>query len=240
MIYNRNREGGEMHYDANGFLVRPEPLGLEIGRDYDVVYLGYNGDGHFGRYNLTASFYYAGGHDTPGTFVQGREDISAFFGALELSRDFDWIRARLSLLYASGDRNPFDRRETGFDAILENPQFAAATAELDDQLPCRSSAAAASRSPAPTEYSMTCAPRRTRGIHDNLGTILGIGADLDLSPQLRMAMNLNDLSFVDTQVIDIARSQGGVLKHIGEDTRPCLLSAADVVNIKAVASACAA
>jgi len=226
VIYNRNREGGEMHYDANGFLVRPEPLGLEIGRDYDVVYLGYNGDGHFGRYNLTASFYYAGGHDTPGTFVQGREDISAFFGALELSRDFDWIRARLSLLYASGDRNPFDRRETGFDAILENPQFAGGDTSywISQAVPLVGGGGVTISGPNGVLNDLRASKDEGQSNFVNPGTILaGIGADLDLLPQLRLAMNLNDLSFVDTQVIDIARSQGGVPKHIGEDASVSLV-----------------
>ena len=107
-----------------GFLVRPAPFGLQIARAYDIVYLGYNGDGHFDRYNLTTSVYYAFGHETPGDFVLGRDNVSAWFGALELSRDFDWFRARFSLLYGSGDKNPFDHRATGFDAIQENPQFA--------------------------------------------------------------------------------------------------------------------
>ncbi len=34
------------------------------------------------------------------------------------------VRLRGSLVYASGDSDPFDNRETGFDAIFENPQIA--------------------------------------------------------------------------------------------------------------------
>jgi hypothetical protein len=219
-VYNRNREAGEMHYDSDGFLVRPAPLGVEIGRDYDVVYLGYNGDGHFGPYNLTTSFYYAGGHETPGTFVLGRVDISAFFGALEFSRDFDWIRARLSLLYASGDRNPFDRRATGFDAILENPQFAGGDTSywISQAVPLVGGGGVTISGPNGVLNDLRSSKDEGQSNFDNPGTILaGVGADLDLLPQLRLAMNLNDLSFVDTAVIDVARSQGGVPKHIGED-----------------------
>jgi len=225
-VYNRNREGDEMHYDSDGFLVRPEPLGLEIGRNYDVVYLGYNGDGHFGRYNLTASFYYAGGHETPGTFALGRVDISAFFGALEFSRDFDWFRARLSLLYASADRNPFDRRATGFDAILENPQFAGGDTSywISQAVPLVGGGGVTLSGPNGVLNDLRSSKDEGQSNFDNPGTILvGIGADLDLLPQLRLAMNLNDLSFVDTQVLDVARSQGGVPKHIGEDASLSLI-----------------
>ena len=53
VAHNRNREGGDIRYDDNGFIQRPSSLGLERARDYDVTYLGYNGDGHLGRWNLS-------------------------------------------------------------------------------------------------------------------------------------------------------------------------------------------
>ena len=37
---------------------------LTAARDYDVVYLGYNGDGHFRRFNLSLSGYAALGDET--------------------------------------------------------------------------------------------------------------------------------------------------------------------------------
>ena len=45
---------------------------------------------------------------------------------MELSREYSWARARLSLAYATGDKDPFDDKAEGFDAIFENPQFAGA------------------------------------------------------------------------------------------------------------------
>ena len=68
--YNRNREGDDgLLFDDNGFLARPATLGNELGRDYDVHYLGYNGDGHIGPVNLTTSFYYALGDESRNAFV---------------------------------------------------------------------------------------------------------------------------------------------------------------------------
>ena len=225
-VYNRNRERGESHYDSNGFLVRPEALGLQIGRDYDVVYVGYNGDGHIGPYNLTASVYYAGGHETPGTFALGRVDISAWFGALELSRDFDWFRARLSLLYASGDRNPFDRRETGFDAIQENPQFAGGDTSywISQAVPLIGGGGVTLSGPNGVLNDLRSSKDEGQSNFVNPGMLLaGIGADIDLLPQLRLALNCNDLSFADTRVLDVARSQSGIPKHIGEDLSASLI-----------------
>ncbi len=44
IIHNRNRET-DSFYDFNGFIVRPAAIGRESPREYDVTYLGYNGDG---------------------------------------------------------------------------------------------------------------------------------------------------------------------------------------------------
>lgn len=53
---NVNREGSQAdYYDRNGFQMRPAIVGDVRGHDYDVTYLGINGDGHFGRWNLTSS-----------------------------------------------------------------------------------------------------------------------------------------------------------------------------------------
>ena len=126
--HNSNQEEGETYFDNNGFIARPASIGTEISRGYDVSYLGYSGDGHLGRFNLSTSAYYAFGNENPGVFVREKTDIRAGFFAAELSRDFDWIRPRASFLYASGDDDPFDSTAKGFDSIFENPQFAGSDA----------------------------------------------------------------------------------------------------------------
>ncbi|MGD8421931.1 MAG: hypothetical protein PVJ78_15895, partial [Gammaproteobacteria bacterium] len=55
LLYNRNTEDEDLQFDTNGFLIRPASLGFEQLNSYDVTYLGYNGDGHFGRHNLSLS-----------------------------------------------------------------------------------------------------------------------------------------------------------------------------------------
>jgi len=125
-VYNRNREAADVYYDANGFPVRPALLGNLRGRAYDVVYLGYNADGHIHRLNLTLSTYAALGQDRNNNYTNKPANIRAFFAAGEASYDRDWMRFRLSGLFASADSNPYDNTETGFDAIYENPVFAGA------------------------------------------------------------------------------------------------------------------
>src|SRR5205814_306910 len=126
LVFNVNREGSGQFYNANGFLERPAVLGDERPHDYRVGYVGYSGDGHFGRWNLSASAYAALGRDERHPLAQRAQSIRAGFAAAEVSRDFSWVRLRLNALFQSGDRDPFDGRATGFDAILENPQFAGA------------------------------------------------------------------------------------------------------------------
>ncbi|HLZ10321.1 MAG TPA: hypothetical protein VKT80_17160, partial [Chloroflexota bacterium] len=126
VAYNFNREAGDVVFNSDGFPVIPALIGNDRARDYDVVYLGYNGDGHIGRFNLTYSSYLALGQDRNNIFTGRPADIRAYFFAAEPSYDIDWLRIRLSGLYASGQHNPHGNTETGFDAILQNPQFAGA------------------------------------------------------------------------------------------------------------------
>src|SRR4029079_13272178 len=83
-------------------------------------------DGHIGRMNLTGVFYGLFGSDRQNVFTGRNARIQAFFAAVEPSIDFDWIRLRASALYATGDGNPFDNVEHGFDSIFQNPIFAGA------------------------------------------------------------------------------------------------------------------
>lgn len=225
VIYNRNREDGEFHYNTNDFIERPASLGREALRQYDVVYVGYNGDGHFGRFNLTTSFYYAIGEESPGVFVDADTDINAFFGAAEFSLDFDWIRPRLSLLYASGDDDPFDDKATGFDAIVENPQFAGADTSyfIRQAVPLIGGGRVALSTRNGVLNNLRSSKDEGQSNFTNPGTILaGIGVDLDLTPTLRISFNGNTIYFADTEVLEVARNQGNIDKHMGYDVSAAL------------------
>src|SRR3546814_13336717 len=121
-----NREKSDSQIDRNGFPGRPALLGDLRGRDYYVVYRGYSADGRIGRINVTASFYAALGEDRNSFFTSKPAEIRAGFGAVELSYDYDWMRFRLSGLYATGDGDPYNNTEGGFDEIFENPSFGGA------------------------------------------------------------------------------------------------------------------
>jgi hypothetical protein len=133
--------------------------------------------------------------------------------------DFDWLRPRLSLLYASGDDDPFDAEANGFDAIFENPQFAGAD----------------------TSYWIRLAVPLIGGGRVNLSGRNGVLPSLRSSeggrsanftnrgsccrrrhrwrrvPELRVSLNWNYLRFADSTVLEVARNQGDIDEEIGHD-----------------------
>lgn len=224
-IYNRNRED-DIFFDNNDFIARPASLGQERLRDYDAYYLGYNGDGHLGRINLTTSFYVALGTENDGIFSGEESDIQAWFFAAEPSMDFDWIRAKLSFLYASGDDDPFDDKSEGFDAIFENPQFAGADTSywIRQAVPLIGGGRVALSPRNGVLNSMRSSKEHGQSNFSNPGTILlGGGVDMDLLPELRLSFNANYLAFAETEVLEVARQQGKVDNEIGLDLSAALI-----------------
>ncbi len=221
-IYNMNREADRIHIDFNGFPARPALLGDIRPREYDVVYLGYSGDGHWDDINLTVTGYGALGEDRNNIFTSRPADISAFFLAAEPSVDFDWIRLRLSALYASGDDNPYDDHEGGFDAIFENPQFAGSDTSywIRQSVPFAGGGRAvflSSRNGILND--LRSSKEEGQSNFNNPGTmLLGGGADFDVLPELRVSANINHLWFSDTTVVQALRQEGSISQDLGWDT----------------------
>jgi hypothetical protein len=220
-VYNINREGKEIHYDKNGFPERPALIGDDRARDYDVLYLGYGGDGHIGDVNLTLSSYGAFGRDRNNIFTSQPADIESWFIAAEPSYDLDWARVRLSALYASGDSNPYDGKETGFDAIFENPQFAGADTSywIRQSIPFAGGGTQiAINSRNGVLNDLRSSKEEGQSNFNNPGTILlGAGGDFDLLPELRLSANINHLWFSDTASVEALRQQGSIPTDLGWD-----------------------
>lgn len=223
VAYNMNREGGagDIHIDDNGFPARPALLGDLRPRAYDVVYLGYNADGRVGRVNLTASVYGALGEDRNSFFTSRPAQIRALFAAGEASYDRDWIRLRLSGLYASGDGDPYDDTEAGFDAVFENPVFAGADTSywIRQTIPFAGGGrAVAVNGRNGVLNSLRSSKEEGQSNFNNPGTILaGVGADFDLTPELRLSANANHLWFENTATLQALRNEGSIPKAIGWD-----------------------
>ncbi len=226
IIHNRNREGGQIEYDKNGFIQRPSSLLEERTRDYDVTYFGYSADGHFDRLNISASMYYAYG-EQESTRIQSRDDeIRAWFIATEFSIDYDWFRPKFSFLWASGDDDPFDGKAEGFDAIFENPQFAGADTSfwIRQNVPLIGGGGVALSGRNGILPSLRPSKEQGQSNFINPGLILvGLGADADLMPQLRVSVNVNHLVFDSTAVLESLRQQGSIDSVLGQDVSVSLI-----------------
>lgn len=220
VVVNVNREGAGQFYDANGFLVRPAVQGDSRPHDYTVAYLGYSGDGHLGRWNLSASAYAALGRDDRHPLAQRPQSIRAGFAAAELSRDFSWVRVRLNALAQSGDGDPFDGRATGFDAILENPQFAGADTSfwVRQAVPLVGGGGVTLSGRNGVLASLRSSKDQGQSNFVNPGLVLlGAGADVDLTPEVRAIGNVSYLRFATTEVLGVLRNQAPPAREIGVD-----------------------
>jgi hypothetical protein len=223
VTYNRNRERNDVQIDHNGFPVRPALIGNLRGRSYDIVYLGYGADGRIGRLNLTASLYAALGEDRDNSFTWPPRParVRAGFAAAELSYDRDWMRFRLSGVYATGDGDPYDDRESGFDAIFENPIIAGADTSywIRQSIPFAGGGRAVAVSGRNGLLnSLRSSKEEGQSNFANPGTmLLGAGGDFDLSPQTRVSVNANHLWFENAATLQALRNQGNIRKDIGFD-----------------------
>lgn len=225
-LFNRNREDGEFYFDRNGFIARPASFGDERPRRYDVGYFGYSVDGHIDRLNISGSAYYAAGREKNGAFSSAPSDIRAAFAAAELSMDFSWVRPRLSLLYASGDSDPFDDRSEGFDAVFENPLFAGADTSywIRQSVPLVGGGRVALSGRNGLLNSLRSSKEQGQSNFVNPGLhLVGAGVDLDLTPELRLSFNANGLWFDATEVLEVARQQPDIGRHIGTDVSAALI-----------------
>lgn len=228
-ILNVNREGTQGNYfNNNGFLERPAILGDERGKNYTVGYLGYTGDGHLryfpggwlDRWNLSTSLYLALGRMDHDPLAGRGQDVRAGFAAAELSRDFSWMRLRISALAQSGDKDPFDGKATGFDAIFENPLFAGSDTSfwIRQSVPLVGGGGIALAARNGVLASLRTSKEQGQSNFVNPGLLLlGVGLDADVMPQLRAIGNVNYLRFQDTTVLGVLRNQAPPNREIGLD-----------------------
>ena len=234
LTYNMNRERGEIEVDSNGFPVRPALIGNLRARNYDVVYLGYSVDGRIGRVNLSASAYALLGSDRANVFTGENARVQSFFVAAEPSVDFDWIRVRGAALFASGDGDPYDDVERGFDAIFENPIFAGADTSywIRQTIPFAGGGRAVSvNGRNGLLASLRSSKEQGQSNFANPGTmLLGVGADFDLTPRFRLSANVNHLWFHQTETLEALRMQGTIRRDIGFDVSAAAIWRPDMIQ----------
>ena len=211
--------GEEFFFDANGFLVRPSPIGLIVPHKVDAYYAGFAGDGHWGRLNLTHQFYQAFGEDEFNGISGQATDINAQFAAVELSFDRDWLRPRVSFAWASGDNDPDDDKARGFDAIQDSPNIAGGSFGFFNRqgirLPTTGVGLAGRLSILP---SLRSSKTEGQASFVNPGLFLyNAGLDAELTPKLRTSFNFSLMRFQTTEVLRRVLFQDAVEKPLGLD-----------------------
>jgi Carboxypeptidase regulatory-like domain len=228
--FHYNRDDASIHYDDNGFLVRPAPAGAVVNGGVNAhairaCYLGWASNGHIGRINLSHAFYQALGHDDFNPIAGRRVDINARMAAVELSADKDWVRYRASFFYASGDsssRSGASRNDGtahGFDTIVDDTHFAGSDFSFWDHESLRlTGTGIALMNPASLLPSLRANKEEGQANFVNPGLYLfNLGADFNVTPKLRAFVNGNYLRFDRTEPIELLLFQRGIRHSIGTD-----------------------
>jgi len=232
--FHYNRDDPTIHFDDNGFLVRPAPIGDVVNgsilaHGIRAYYLGWASNGHIKRLNVSHAFYQALGHDSLNPIAGRRVNINGRMGALELSVDKDWARFRTSFFYASGD--PSNRSDAlglggrgstahGFDTIVDETNFAGGAFSFFDQEGIRLlGSGVALTNPASLLVSLRSNKEEGQANFVNPGVyIFNAGADFNVTPKLKAFVNANYLRFDRTEPMEILLFQRGIQHSIGMDT----------------------
>lgn len=227
--FHYNRDDPTIHFDDNGFLVRPAPIGgvvtnRIVTHAIRAYYIGWTSNGHIGPINVSHAFYQALGHDTFNSIAGRRVNINARLGALELSVDKNWVRFRGSFLYQSGDSNNrygASRSDTahGFDTIVNDTNFAGGAFSFWDSEGIRlTSTGVGLTSPGSLLVNLRSNKFEGQANFVNPGLFLyNAGMDFDVTPKLRAFINANYLRFDRTEPLQLVLFQSGIRHSIGSD-----------------------
>jgi hypothetical protein len=214
-----NDDRRSVEFDRNGFQVRPSIVGDARPHAVRVGYLGLSGDGHLGRLNLTNSYYFALGTDSHNPIAGRKTRIKAHMAAAEASVDKDYQRFRASFFFASGDKNPTDGRATGFDSILDDPNFVGGQFSFWNRvgIPLVGTAVGLVQ---PLSLLPSLRSSKTQGQANfvNPGILIyNLGYDLELTQRIKAVFNFNHLRFHRTEPLEYLLFQNRIRHDIGED-----------------------
>ena len=223
-----NKDDASIHYDDNGFLVRPAPVGNVVNQNpgagpiphaIRVGYFGWLGSGHIRRFNLTHVFYQAVGEDTFNPIAGRPVTVNAQLAAAEISYDRDWVRYRVSTFYTSGDANPRDGRARGFDSILDLDAFAGGLFSFWNREGFRlTGSGVLLTTPGSLIPSLRASKDEGQANFVNPGIFLvNAGADFDITPKLKGFVNANFLRFERTEPLEFILLQAPIRHTIGVD-----------------------
>jgi hypothetical protein len=192
---------------------------LPKSKEEKIYYLGWAGDGHIGRFNLTHQYYFAFGNEGFNPISGQSTDVTAQFFAIELSYDQDYIRYRASFEYASGDHDPTNGKATGFDSIFDNPNFAGGGLSFFTRqaiaLTGVGTGLTGRFSPLP---DLRTSKEQGQSNFVNPGLMLfNLGVDVDVTPKLKVITNASYLRFDDTSSLRYLLQDDKIGRDIGFD-----------------------
>jgi hypothetical protein len=193
------------HYDKNGFITRPAPIGTVADHYVQAYYLGWTGDGHIGWLNIDHAFYQVFGEDGLNGIAGQRVQISAQMAALELSVDKDWLRHKLSIFYASGDHNPTNSMATGFDTVFDRPFFIGGPFSFFSHQGFNLGGTAVNfkqRDSLVIDFRTSKSEGQSNFVNPG-AFVVGYGLDADITPKLKGFMNVNYIRTVDTATTEL-------------------------------------
>ncbi len=214
---NGSRSG--LTYDSAGNIVRPAPIGTVVPHDIQAYYLGWNGEGHIGRANISHSLYHVFGQDEMNGLAGRSVDISAWMAAMEVSVDTDWMRHKFTLFCASGDDDATDDTATGWDAIVDNPNFIGGPFSYWQRQGMNlggTAVALKQRLSLIPDLSSNKFLGQSNFVNPGI-FIAGLGEEWELTPRLRAFANLNYLLFMETNSINTALLTNDIDREIGWD-----------------------
>ena len=213
---NGSRSG--LIYDSAGNIVRPSPIGTVAPHDLQAYYLGLNGEGHIGRLNISHSLYHVFGQDDLNGLAGRSVDISAWMAAMEVSVDTDWMRHKFILFYGSGDDNASDDTATGWDAVVDNPNFIGPFSYWQRQGMNLGGTAVGLKQRLSLIPELSSNKFLGQSNFVNPGIfIAGLGEEWELTPRLRAFANLNYLLFMETDTVATALFTDEIHREIGWD-----------------------
>lgn len=214
-----NRDAGGLHFDTNGFVVRPSPIGVVKPHEIQAYYLGWAGNGHIGRLNISHAFYQALGTDDFNPIAARPVDINAQMAAVEASVDRDWLRLKGAVFWASGDDNISDGTARGFDSILDIPVFAGGPFSVwNRQGVALSQTGAGLVSPFSLLPSLRTNKDEGQANFVNPGIlILSAGSSAAVTPKLRAFLNASFLRFQHTEPLEALLFQSPIGQNVGFD-----------------------
>ncbi len=213
------------HYNRDHRNVPSSGTNAMLRANVDTSYVGASFNGHLGRFTFNPAVHGVFGHaDSVQMGAAARHSVAAWMALADWQYKLDFWNFRLGYLYASGDGNPSDGRDTGFDAISDNVQLFGGPLSywVGENIKFGNGDFVRANSLFPSFRGLNGAANYVNpGLH-----AFNAGLDMTLSPRFELAGNLNVLAFAATGIytnrIVIAHHPAGIEENVFVRWKPFL------------------